>query len=154
MPIIGATLLRNPSTEQGTFGVFKTDDGMHEWYSLELPWIDKNMDGIGDPQRSCITPGVYTCVWHESPSKGWLYEVRNVLQRTNILIHSANFAGDIDHGWESQLLGCIAIGKSRGKLTNSKGVSQDAILSSRRAIQELFDWGGKQPFTLQIIEAG
>lgn len=149
-----ATLVRSPGGDQGTFGVLKTDDGLLEFHSLELPWIDRNGDGIGDPQVSCITAGVYECAWHESPSKGWCYSVTNVAGRSGILIHPANFGGNKELGWQSQLLGCIALGMSLGEMINVNGETQQVVLASRTAVDKFNAWGAREPFTLQIIEAG
>lgn len=160
-----ATLLRKPHIAEGTFGTWQTDDGLLHFDSLELPWRDLNRDGIGDPRRSCITAGVYRCVWHHSPAKGWLYMLEHVEQRSDILIHPANFAGDVDQGWVSELLGCIALGYAVGKLQpdaeKHPGVRLQRALvrdgegrGSRDACDALNAWGAREPFTLQIIEAG
>ena len=142
-----ATLTRSPSTDQGTFGDFRTDDDALRFDSLELPWRD-NATG-----HSCIPVGEYQCVWHLSPSKGWVYLLTGTAPRTDVLIHSANFAGDVDKGWQSQLLGCITVGMSTGKIKNDKGEWQMAALTSRMACQKLYDWGAQESFTLVISDA-
>lgn len=71
--------------------------------------------------------------------------------RTDVLIHSANFAGDADKGYQSQLLGCIALGSDVGVLKNSNHQDQKAVLSSKASCQKLYDWGNKEPFALHII---
>lgn len=149
-----ATLLRQPGSAEGTFGSFEPDDGLLELVSLELPWRDLDSNGIGDRDRSCINAGVYRCVWDQSPTKGWCYHVLGVKGRDGILIHSANFAGDVERGWQSELRGCIALGLSRGALTNKHGHSQRAVLRSHEAIDKLHAWANREPFTLHIIEAG
>ena len=128
-------LIRNPSTPYGTFGQLIGFD--FDYYSLELPWVDTNGDGLGDPQKSCITPGEYECVWHTSPKYGPCYEVTGVVGRTHILIHPAN--------WSHQLLGCIALGKGRGVLNGKPAITQ-----SRDAIKEFHNHMAQQPFTLQV----
>lgn len=141
-------LVRDQFNDQGTCGVLT---GMAFTFpTIELPWRDLNGDGIGDAQKSCITPGVYECVWHTSPSKGECYHVTGVTGRSNILIHSANFAGDVDKGWESQLLGCIALGLNAGVMPNKAGRAQQAVLQSKAAMKQFHEAMAKQPFSLEI----
>jgi len=131
-------LTRVPSTDQGTFGNFRMDDGT-QFFSLELPWREDS-NGI-----SCIPPGVYQCKWILSPKHGECYQVTNVSYRDMIEIHSANFAGDASKGYISQLLGCIALGTSIGILNN-----QLAVLNSKGAIAAFETKQDKQDFTLTI----
>lgn len=133
-------LIRNPSTPYGTFGQFVGFD--FDYYSLEKPWVDADGNGHGDPQKSCISPAPgqtarYECAWHVSPKYGPCYTVTNVPERTHILIHPAN--------WESQLLGCIALGKGRGVLSGKPAITQ-----SRDAIKEFHNHMAQQPFTLEV----
>lgn len=144
-----ATLTRDPSTPEGTFGLLTTEGGA-VFHSLELPWVDVNRDGIGDPQRSCITPGTYICKWHRSPKYGMCYEVTGVKGRSHILIHPANLAGDVDAGWQSQLLGCIALGEGISKITNKHGKLQKCITSSRDAIKRFHDWANERDIELTV----
>lgn len=159
-----ATILREPlpllHPDEGTFGILKTDDGLLSFVSMELPWRDVNRDGIGDPQKSCITAGVYLCKWLNHPKHGWCYEVTGVIQRSAILIHAAGFAGDFDKGWQADLEGCISVGYQKGTATNKFGNVQRALLRSPSgqrsadAVAELNAWGNRESFLLQIIEAG
>lgn len=143
-----AVLTRERFTDEGVFGTLTA--GPLQLCTLELPWRDSDGDGIGDPQKSCITPGTYELEWYNSPSKGWCYLVKNVKQRSNILIHSANFAGDVDKGWQSQLLGCIALGLNEGVMPNDKGRAQHVVTSSKAACQKFYDWGLTGPISLTI----
>ncbi len=138
-----ATLSRGPSTDEGTFGKIACADGP-ELNSLELPWRENK------PQASSIPPGVYTCAIVDSPKFGKVYGVRDVKGRDHILIHAANFAGDKEKGWVSELLGCIAPCLSVGVLKNAAGATQRAGLSSRAALKQLMDWAGGEPFELEI----
>ncbi len=144
-------LQREHSSDVGTFGHAHADDALLEFVTLELPWRDLNHDGLGDPQKSCITPGEYTCVWHQSPSKGWVYHVQNVVGRSHILIHAANWAGDVDKGWHSDLLGCIAPGTLRTNFENPEGKVQEGIANSKLALRHLHEWGASEPFVLKIL---
>lgn len=133
-------LTRKKSGPDGTFGRMTGMD--FDFQTLELPFIDLDENGLGDPQKSCITPGEYQCVWKESPKYGWAYEVTGVQGRSHILIHAANF--------QYQLLGCIALGKRTGVMPNLKGRAQKALLSSKQAIKEFHEATQGEPFTLKI----
>ena len=129
------TLSRSASSDQGTFGRLRllSDDGMSlgEWDSLELPWLE-NVS-----QRSCVPIGDYVAKWLWSEShKQLLYHLQDVPNRSGVEIHAANFGGNTALGWHSDLLGCIALGKSVGTLQTPEGRTQQALLSSRIAMQE------------------
>ena len=136
------TLQRGPSTDQGTFGVLTF--GADVMHTLELPWRDNKQ------QRSCIPVGSYKCAIVKSPKFGRVYGVLNVPGRSNVLIHSANFAGDVEKGWTSQLHGCIAPAMRVGQMRNNAGAMQSAGLVSRTALNRLMEWADGQPFELEI----
>lgn len=141
-----AILSRNPTSDEGTFGHLSFEE--HRWATGELP--DRaNQRGI-----SCINPGVYLCKWAESPTKGWCYHIQDVPGRSNCLIHAANWMGDNQKGWVSQLRGCIAPGLSIGELMNSQGRMQMATLNSRAAICQIVNVLKKEDFELEIVWVG
>jgi hypothetical protein len=136
------TLQRGQSTDQGTFGVMTFgNDVVH---TVELPWKDNQR------QASCIPVGTYKCAIVKSPKFGRVYGVSNVPGRANVLIHSANFGGDVSKGWDTQLHGCIAPCLRVGKMRNSKGEMQSAGLVSRPALSRLMEWADGQTFELEI----
>lgn len=137
-----ATLARAESTDQGTFGVLVF--GGQTARTVELPWRDNAR------QRSCIPVGSYRCAIVQSPRFGRVYGVQNVPGRTHVLIHSANFGGDVDLGWTTQLHGCIAPCQRVGMMRNNAGKMQAAGLVSRPALNSLMAWANGQPFTLEI----
>lgn len=140
--MIKATLRREPSTDQGTFGVLTFgNDVVH---SLELPWRD-NMR-----QKSCIPAGIYVCALVKSPKFGNVFGIQNVPGRTHVLIHPANLAGDVDKGWTTQLHGCISLHMRSGVMRNKAGVMQQAGLVSKPAVGRLMEWANGQPFELEI----
>lgn len=143
-------LQRQRFTDEGTPGAL-TGMGV-DFKTIELPWRDLNGDGIGDPRKSCVTAGLYLCEWRESPKYGWCYEVTGVQGRSHILMHAANFAGDEDKGWHSQLLGCIALGKDHGVIPNKYGHPQRAVISSKRAIEQFHAIMKGEAFMLQIVD--
>jgi len=137
-----ATLIREENTDEGTFGKLFIDDEFC-CHTLELPWRD-NVS-----RYSCIPVGQYECHWITSPKHGHCYQVTNVPGRSMIEIHSANFAGDVQQGYVSQLLGCIALGTSVGEL-DAGGGEQRAILHSKEAIRKFEDEMNKEDFLLII----
>jgi hypothetical protein len=137
-----ATLQREPPSDEGTYGTLLF--GGQQVYTIELPWRDNQR------QISCIPPGTYRCEIVKSPRFGRVYEVKDVPGRTNVLIHSANLAGDSALGWTTQLQGCIAPGERRGKMPNNDGRMQRAVLVSRPALARFMRWAAGEPFTLEI----
>lgn len=130
-------LVRVSSGVQGTFGVACFDG--HTWVSLECPWYD-NKKSI-----SCIPAGSYVCTLITSRKYGEVFYVNSVPNRSGILIHAGNFAGDTSRGLRSDSKGCILLGLSQGSL---KG--QQAILESRRALKQFMQVAGRKSFTLEI----
>ena len=125
------------SSKSGMFGVFIVN-GKIVCYSMELPWGENITD------VSCIPEGEYQCIrrdnWFNSKRYGYTYEIESVPERTDILIHPAN--------WISQIRGCIATGTSIGTLSSKR-----AALSSGRAFRALKDAiGDRKGFRLRIIK--
>ena len=138
-------LYRFPSTDQGTRG-FMTFNGTW-WHSLELPHRDNKKN------VSCIKTGEYKCKLRFSPHfKRITFHLQDVEGRTYILIHGANFAGDVKKGFQSHLNGCIALGKGTGKIKNKFGRLQEAILTSRTAVREFMCLMENKEFKLIIKE--
>lgn len=137
-------LVREPSTDQGTLGVMLVDGVA--FHSLELPWCDNQ------PRRSCIPQGMYACKLVQSPRFGRVFTVTNVPGRSAILIHSGNFAGDVERGYQSHVQGCILLGLRRGKMANISGSPQSAVLLSKPAIRQFMELVGTEPFVLHIKE--
>lgn len=133
---------RNKSGDQGTFGRMAFGDQLV--YTLELPWRDNIR------QHSCIPSGQYLCELVNSPKFGRVYGVTNVPGRSNVLIHSANVAGDVDMGWQTQLHGCIAPVERLGSMRIPDGRMQQAGLVSRSALRRLMLWASGKPFVLEI----
>ena len=79
-----------------TLGVIEVDS--ERFYTVERPWLDNK------PNVSCIPVGTYEMGWRESPRFGETWHVKDVPDRTHILIHVANFSRDVQ--------GCIGLGMS------------------------------------------
>lgn len=130
-------LFRLQRSDQGTEGMLTVDD--FNCKTLELPWRNNQ------PQISCIPAGEYNVEIRLSNKYGRIYWVRKVPDRTYILIHSGNFAGDISKGFKSHVMGCILLGKKRGFLGG-----QVAVLNSRIVVREFMETMDYQPFMLRI----
>jgi len=98
-------------------------------FTLELPWKDNKTD------ISCIPGGWYECRKIISPSNGECVEILNVIGRTNVQVHSANFT--------RQILGCVAVGDSLKFLdrdtipdvTNSKATLKKLLTALPKAFR-------------------
>lgn len=145
--MIRLSLNREGSTEQGTTGILY-HDGRLICRTIELPW---NANERGE---SCIPPGVYRVDYMARSASGKyrdVYHVQDVPGRSAILIHPANFAGDVRKGWRSDLLGCIAPCERIGELKNHRGVMQLAGIGSRLALHKIHAVTGRQSFWLEIV---
>lgn len=125
---------------QGTFGGLYIE-GKFFCFTGELPWRD-NQQNV-----SCIPCGQYVCRHVKSPRFGRVFEVTNVKGRSHVLIHAANFCGDKNKGFKSDLLGCIALGTKLGRLNKQK-----VVLASRLALSKFHRKMARKPFLLTIIE--
>ena len=134
-----ATLCRLKRSDQGTRGMLFVD-GFH-CHTLELPWR-KNKRGL-----SCIPAGEYIVKIRISPKYGKIYWVTEVTNRSFILIHSGNWAGDVKKGYKTHVNGCILLGQRRGLL-----LGQWAVLNSRITINRFMNEMENEPFTLKILE--
>jgi Family of unknown function (DUF5675) len=136
-------LIRLQTSDQGTFGVLR----MHglQLFSGELPWLN-NMRKI-----SSIPAGEYNISMVRSPKFGRVYEVKDVLNRSHVLIHPANFMGD-SVTWDTQLQGCIALGFRRVRMANKSGKQQLALGVSRSAVEAFQNALSGKPAVLKIEE--
>ena len=133
-------LFRLRRSDQGTEGLLVSGD--FNCRTLELPWRQNTR------QISCIPPGEYKVEIRLSNKYGRVYWVRRVPNRTYILIHSGNYAGDKSKGFKSHVMGCILLGKKSGYLGG-----QVAVLNSRVAVRNFMEEMEYEPFKLRIQEA-
>ena len=132
-------LCRLTRSDQGTEGLLLAGD--FNCKTLELPWRDNQR------QVSCIPPGEYDVEMRLSNKYGRIYWVREVPNRTYILIHSGNYAGDTTKGFKSHVMGCILLGKERGYLAG-----QRAVLNSRITVRAFMRDMEYQKFKLHVQE--
>jgi len=132
---------REPCTDEGTFGTLSLESG---WtcHTLELPWRENRR------RMSCIPAGIYRAVDHVSPKFGRTRWVQDVPERSDILIHAGNLAGDTSKKLRTDVAGCILVGERRGVLQG-----QAAVLSSKLALRELLQHLGRDPVELEIRDA-
>ncbi len=134
-------LVRGPSSDEGTVGMVYVG-GQYCCRSIELP------DYGNKPNVSRVVAGTYRCVWHRSPRFGWCYRLVGVPGRSHILIHPANWGGDRERGYRSDLYGCIGLGVHAGRL-----LDQRAVLASRTAVSRFNELMDCKPISLTILEA-
>ena len=132
-------LFRLMRSDQGTLG--KLFYKGFSCYTLELPWRN-NKRSI-----SCIPPESYNVKSRISPKYGGIYWVSDVPNRSFILIHAGNWAGDSKKGYKTHVNGCILLGQKRGLLAG-----QLAVLNSRITVRKFQNKLEFQPFTLNIYE--
>lgn len=97
---------------EGTLGVIELAG--KKLFTIERPWLD-NAQNV-----SCIPTGTYLTRWRESPRFGFTWELRDVPDRSYILIHAANYPSNVQ--------GCIGLGE---------GLMGDkiAVSNSRKAVK-------------------
>jgi hypothetical protein len=134
LPVV--QILNISSSDQGTLGVLSTEG--FSCKTLQLPWRNnaRNISRIPD--------GEYICRVVLSPKFGAVYGVANVPNRSNILIHSGNYAGTKPK-YRSHVEGCILLGTKFGTLEG-----QQAVLQSRIAVTAFMAHMLQKPFKLVI----
>lgn len=131
---------RLPGSDDGTPGDLYID-GRWFCHTLELPWRDNA------PRVSCIPPGSYRIAVKNSPRFGRVYRLSDVPGRSEILIHSGNWAGDVALGYRSHVQGCILLGNRRGMLDG-----QTAVLVSKPAVTAFMERLEYKPSEIVITE--
>lgn len=97
---------------------------LFQFKTLELPW-ENNTQRI-----SCIPAGlIYMITKHESPKFGECYWVKNVPNRSEVLIHPGNY--------HTQILGCILPGRDH---IDINGDGQLDVTSSKATMTELLSY--------------
>lgn len=119
------TLTRCVSSENGTFGILSMGDDPLV-VTCEDSWND-NKTSI-----SCIPTGAYECSKFSGTKFHDVWEVKNVPNRTTILIHAGNTINDTH--------GCILVGRAFSKIGNLSSVmqSQEALAVLRDKLLDNF----------------
>lgn len=106
--------------------------------TLELSWKDNKTN------VSCIPIGTYQCEWVFSwKRKRFLYQLKNVLNRTAIQIHSGNYAA----GKIKDIEGCILLGSGFADINGDKILD---IINSVVSVKGFDNFMERKPFTLII----
>lgn len=143
-------LTRTETSEEGTFGTLTgKSTGTFICFTAELPKYAGNPDVLNERRTDCIPTGTYLCKIKTEWSKfGLVYRLENVPNRSEILIHKGNYAGDKTKGFKSDVEGCILLGT---KLTTNLG--QKVVSGSKVAFDYFMEIMKKEDFELEIIEA-
>lgn len=121
-------LTRIKTNLNGTFGTLQLPSGK-VLSTLELLWKNNQR------QISCIPAAIYQCDIVNSPKFGRVYQVKDVPNRSHILIHAGN--------WTKDTSGCILVGMSN---------SDTQLFESKKALALLMDELNGQSFKLEIID--
>lgn len=105
----------------GELQLFDNEEELFSCKTLELPWKD-NKQNI-----SCIPKNHYEAQKHVSPNFGKSIWIKNVPNRTEILIHKGNFYTDI--------LGCVLVGE---KYVDIDGDGHKDVTNSTNTTEELY----------------
>lgn len=97
---------------QGCLSVFDEDTCVYSCKSLELPYLENHK------YISCIPPGEYKCERVTSQKFGRTFLVKDVPDRSSILIHVGNYAAEkriveraiMNRPRKSDTTGCILVG--------------------------------------------
>lgn len=134
------TLNRTSTSDQGTIGQL-FDNGQFKKWVIELPWKDNT------PNISCIPHGNYIAVPHRYRGRINSFRLLDVPNRSSVLIHNGNFAGDKTLNYKTHSAGCLIIGSYIGYIKK-----QIAVLSSRVALRGLVNYIDNCQFLLSIRE--
>lgn len=126
------SIVRVETSDQGTFSKGTLENGM-VFDFIELPWRDNAS------QISCMPAGDYPAKLVKSPHFGrMVYALQGVPGRAAVEMHPANYAGDVEKGYRSDLKGCMAPGLARGMLPNpATGIVQQVVLMSVSALDQI-----------------
>ncbi len=101
--------------------IFNKSNGIkYTFCTLELPWKNNSKN------VSCIPKGKYTVIKRKSPKFGLCFLVKDVPNRTWILLHAGNYV--------TQIEGCILCGKTHADI-NKDGLLD--VTSSRDTIKDM-----------------
>lgn len=126
-------LIRYYQDVKSTLGVLVIE-GMIDpiFYTIERPWVHNERN------ISCIPEGSYPCRIHHSTRNGEVYAVNDVPDRSDIQMHVANVAEELE--------GCIAVGSTAGYI--DRGTK--AVLGSKYAMDYFKAVMNHEPFQLNI----
>ena len=129
------TLQRTQIDSTGCYGILKAEDVSFLAVTLEHAY--NNGQGSYTPK---IPANTYTCIVGEHQLAGAsgpeeLYELQDVPNHTNILIHAGN--------WENNSSGCILVGQSK---------QGNMITNSRATLEKIMKLQNEEPFELTVLD--
>jgi hypothetical protein len=113
----------NGKLTEGVLYVHENNSIVFECKTLELPW--KN----NERRVSCIPAGTYPIKKHRSPKFGNSFWIKDVPNRSEILIHPANYV--------RQLLGCIAVGEKHADIDKDGLID---VTNSKKTMEKLLKY--------------
>ena len=128
---------RISTNKDGTFGVL-TIDGVPECVTLEETWLDNKK------RVSCIPAGTYQCNEYSGTKYKDVWLVRDVPDRTAILIHWGNT--------EANTAGCILVGRFFTWFGRKRGIgaSRDTFKRLKNVLPDSFMLEIKDHFREEI----
>lgn len=116
----GCVILRGRESPYGTFGRLTMAD--FTCLTLELPDRDNRTNVSRIPAGRYVAKRVRTRrPFSGRPHSFWLHPVEG---RTGILVHSGNFAGDVEYGLRTHSWGCILLGRGAAWINGQPGITQ------------------------------
>ncbi|MFI5228389.1 MAG: DUF5675 family protein [Gemmatimonadales bacterium] len=137
-------LNRFAGTADAMYG--RWEDAEHKQLAVTVERPDLN----NAPGVSCIPEGEFVCAMRASVKHhGQVYGVNDVPDRSDIEIHPANLAVELE--------GCIALGKHFGPVTLDHGppagASGEGVLESDAAVADFVSLMRGQPFLLVVTNS-
>lgn len=126
-------LVRTKYTDSCTLGVLIVGGCM--FHTIEPPWRNNRRN------VSCIPTGQYLCTYLPRSASGKyrkVYHIRNVNNRSGVLIHNGNLA--------RHSRGCVILGLKKGRLGGLF-----AVLRSRMALTKLGKLLNNSNFILKVV---
>ena len=130
---------RAKGDDQGTIGVLVVPLHSFRCFTNELP------DRDNEHNYSRIPTGTYIAKLVHTEHYGDVYLLENVEDRSSVLMHCGNFAGDTKKNWKSDVRGCIEFGI---KVVIISG--QRAVINTRSARDAFQKTMNGQNFILTI----
>lgn len=112
---------RTPVQTLGEFSFF--EDGVKLIFSCKTLELEEDCNAVRD---DCIPKGIYNVEKRWSKKYGWHFHIKDVPNRSLILIHNANFS--------RELLGCVAVGSSH---TDIDGDGLTDVTSSKSTLKRM-----------------
>ena len=112
-----------------------------ELVTLELPWVDLDLDGRSDNGVSRLEAGAYKVVPHHSARFPRTFRLLETGHRVAILVHAGN--------GPAHTRGCVLVGL---RFADFDGDERGEAASSREAVQAIRDAFGKAAWTLTISD--